>query len=833
MWVTNNSKLQGWLKASGHGVLALSPGFAFKDTAFQEAKAEVVRQHPEETNPDSRAAFRLLTRPKIKPGQQARRAASDPAVTQTQALVSDLGTVLGELKASIDRLPRNLRESVEGVVLRAGGAEPVGPSISRGLKLGFGILVLLLLSAIAARSQTVVIRDEGTLRVRRAGGQVGVDFVGAGVSCAPNVAGIVTCTISGGAATGYDTIEEEGTPLTQRTVLNFTGVGVTCVDDIPGLETDCDIPGGAADGVGYDEVMEEAVGLVKRAIVNFIGANMTCVDNPGSSRTDCTVSGAGGNLDLLDGATHQDTAAGTAVRGDIITVPVSGLWTRFPIGGVDTILGSDGTDPSWETSTGTSSPVRANNPLFPDRVRFTAIAAPAHSAGQFFYDSGNESVTFHNNEADIALQIGQEMWIRVRNESGSTITNGQVVYIDGLASGLPRVALARADVAATAEAVGLATHDIETASSGFVTAYGLVRDFDTSAFVLADRVYLSATGAGLLTNTAPSDPNFVVPIGIVTEVNATTGDVFVTLAPPRPTGGAGIQISGNTVSTLSSEEDFLVSGALGCGLNTRGRMQVHTTPLQYCDNAATPLLQFAAYAASDGDALAGDDADSFFDAGTIGVVRGGTNLASGTDGGILGYTAPGTLASSALLTANALVLGGGAGATPSTPVGLGTVTTLLHGNVAGAPSYSAVDLANDVTGVLASGSYGAASIDSDDVAIPLKTFDKSIVVIDPTTGEDDKVQWMHGKAVTYTDIDCSTDAGTTVTIDMDHRVITTPNTVGTDIITGTIVCDDNNQSESGFADATIPANVPVNLSITAVSGTPGTVRIHVRGTVDP
>jgi hypothetical protein len=89
---------------------------------------------------------------------------------------------------------------------------------------------------------------------------------------------------------------------------------------------------------------------------------------------------------------------------------------------------------------------------------------------------------------------------------------------------------------------------------------------------------------------------------------------------------------------------------------------------------------------------------------------------------------------------------------------------------------------------------------------------------------------MHGKAVTYTAVDCSTDAGT-VTIDMDHRVITTPNTVGTDILTGTIVCDTDNQADGGFADATIPANVPVNLSITAVSGA-GTVRIHIRGTVD-
>ena len=48
------------------------------------------------------------------------------------------------------------------------------------------------------------------------------------------------------------------------------------------------------------------------------------------------------------------------------------------------------------------------------------------------------------------------------------------------------------------------------------------------------------------------------------------------------------------------------------------------------------------------------------------VVQGGTGLTLGTDGGVLGYTAAGTLASSAALAATALVLGGGAGATPTT-----------------------------------------------------------------------------------------------------------------------------------------------------------------------
>jgi hypothetical protein len=51
--------------------------------------------------------------------------------------------------------------------------------------------------------------------------------------------------------------------------------------------------------------------------------------------------------------------------------------------------------------------------------------------------------------------------------------------------------------------------------------------------------------------------------------------------------------------------------------------------------------------------------------GLLPVALGGTHIASGTSGGILGYTATGVLASSASLAANNVVVGGGAGATPT------------------------------------------------------------------------------------------------------------------------------------------------------------------------
>jgi hypothetical protein len=73
---------------------------------------------------------------------------------------------------------------------------------------------------------------------------------------------------------------------------------------------------------------------------------------------------------------------------------------------------------------------------------------------------------------------------------------------------------------------------------------------------------------------------------------------------------------------------------------------------------------------------------------------------AGTSGGIPYFDSATTWASSGVLTANRLILGGGAGAAPTVVASLGTTTTVLHGNAAGAPTFGAVSLTADVSGNL-------------------------------------------------------------------------------------------------------------------------------------
>ena len=83
--------------------------------------------------------------------------------------------------------------------------------------------------------------------------------------------------------------------------------------------------------------------------------------------------------------------------------------------------------------------------------------------------------------------------------------------------------------------------------------------------------------------------------------------------------------------------------------------------------------------------------DALFDTGPVlKVAKGGSGLTSGTSGGVLAYTASGTLASSGVLAQYGVVIGGGAGAVP-TSTAVGTATHVLTSNGSGvAPTFQAL-----------------------------------------------------------------------------------------------------------------------------------------------
>lgn len=203
-----------------------------------------------------------------------------------------------------------------------------------------------------------------------------------------------------------------------------------------------------------------------------------------------------------------------------------------------------------------------------DFVDFTAIIPnPPYNEGRTFYDMNKKALSYYNSEAETTINLAQEVIVQVRNESGATITNGSVVRASGSSTGLPLIDLAQSDTVVNAFAFGVATHDIENNTDGFITAFGSVGGLDTSSYSEGDILYVSGTVAGELT---PTQQEILSPVAIVTVSDMTNGTIFV-----RPRG---------IINALGVGQVFKDSGSPTQGITTTPE------PVSAYDNSAQPAI---------------------------------------------------------------------------------------------------------------------------------------------------------------------------------------------------------------------------------------------------
>lgn len=216
-----------------------------------------------------------------------------------------------------------------------------------------------------------------------------------------------------------------------------------------------------------------------------------------------------GRLYIKDGASDTDwnlTPFSLGVSGGQVI-----------IGGVDS-----GDDLSLQsTSDATKGRIIAKDPINFD----PAMTAPTYSEGNVSWSSTDKTLEIQTGLAGTTLQVGQEIYVYARNNTGSQINNGQPVYINGNSAGIPTIDLAQAHLTEKSKCVGIATMDIADSSSGFITAYGLVRDVDTSTLSVGE-IYLSDTD-GVLSNSVPTDGSYPNSVGTVLVSDASNGIIFV------------------------------------------------------------------------------------------------------------------------------------------------------------------------------------------------------------------------------------------------------------------------------------------------------------------
>lgn len=161
---------------------------------------------------------------------------------------------------------------------------------------------------------------------------------------------------------------------------------------------------------------------------------------------------------------------------------------------------------------------------------FKTTATIADAVGRLKWNDGDGTLEVGLKGGASTLQIGQENIVRIYNNTGAQLNDGQVVYVTGAQGQRPTVALADADLESTSSrTIGVVTENIANATEGFVTTFGLVRGLNTDSFNEGDTVYISST-AGSLTNVKPTFPMHSVIVGYVVRKHAAAGSIFVNVS---------------------------------------------------------------------------------------------------------------------------------------------------------------------------------------------------------------------------------------------------------------------------------------------------------------
>lgn len=232
-------------------------------------------------------------------------------------------------------------------------------------------------------------------------------------------------------------------------------------------------------------------------------------------------------------------------------LPITGDWQRHVPGVLTraryfqlriTLMRADATDHLIEIDECETSYSAPHGDLVPrdgsrnvDFVQFNTLWADGTAEGKLQWNIEDGTLEVGMPGGTVNLQIGQEQLVRCRNESGSLIANGAVVYQVGASGNKPLLGLADASDPAKIAVIGVATEDIPNNDNGYVTVRGLVRDLNTSGYSAADILWLSPTTPGAFTATKPTAPDFSFIIGAVLNVGvAPNGTIGVRPTPiPR------------------------------------------------------------------------------------------------------------------------------------------------------------------------------------------------------------------------------------------------------------------------------------------------------------
>jgi hypothetical protein len=261
----------------------------------------------------------------------------------------------------------------------------------------------------------------------------------------------------------------------------------------------------------------------------------------------------------------EDKAARVTITGDGTTVEITApgpqgpVGPGFPEGGVAGQLivkdSSADYDVSW------------TDEITLDKLTFDVAAEEDLTApGEIAWDAefGTFDAVLSNGDDLVTMHIGQDIYYRVKNASGVTLTKGTLVMATtpSGSSGKISVTKAVADGSVPSQYImGVVAEEIEADAEGFVVHFGRVRRLDTQTpdWNPGDILWADPAVPGGLTKVEPAAPNSRTIVAIVLSRNTANGAIFV-----RPTYGSDLGDDERVrLTNLTNGQALIYNGTVG------------------------------------------------------------------------------------------------------------------------------------------------------------------------------------------------------------------------------------------------------------------------------
>ena len=360
-------------------------------------------------------------------------------------------------------------------------------------------------------------------------------------------------------------------------------------------------------------------------------------------------------------------------------------------------------------------------------IQFNNGSAVTVAAGKQWYDGATGSWNLGMGGGNITQQVGEELFYYGKASAAITDSPLQIIYQTGTvgASGVVTFAPTVAGITDGNLILGVATENIALNGFGRITTFGVVHGITTNGTAYGetwadgDIIWYNPV-TGNPTKVKPVAPNIKVQIGtILNAAGGGAGSIAVELNHGSVLGGTDSNVQLTSVSNGNiltydggngywKNTDLTAGTGISVSKSANGVLTVTNTSPSSGGTVTSVAQTFTGGLIS----VAGSPITS---SGTLALT------VAGTSGGIPYFSSGTTWASSAALAANALMIGGGAGAAPSTiTTGTGVTTALgvntgsagafvVNGGALGTPSSGTVTNLTGTASININGTVGATT----------------------------------------------------------------------------------------------------------------------------